>query len=140
MRHVIIATHAHFATGIAESIELLAGKAADVRTISAFVDGNDDVTKIADQILDGFDPEDQTVVCTDLLGGSVNNTFLNMVQTRPNVHLVTNVNLPVLLTLVLTLNDGGDLAQMLRDLVASDEMRPKYCNDLLENGTEDEDF
>lgn len=140
MRHIIIATHAHFAAGIAESIELLAGGQADVRTISAFVDGNDDVAAIADQMLAGYPTEDEVVVCTDLMGGSVNNTFMNIIQQREGVHLVTNVNLPALLTLVLTLEDEPDLAAALRTLVASDDVRPVYCNDLVAGAADDEDF
>jgi fructoselysine and glucoselysine-specific PTS system IIA component len=140
MRHIIVATHAHFAAGIAESLKLLAGTPVDMRTISAFVDGNDDVVKLAKSILDSFAPDDETVVCTDLLGGSVNNTFLNVIQRRSNVYLITNVNLPVLLTLVLTLNDEDNLEQMIRVLIASDGVRPKYCNDMLETSPNDEDF
>ncbi|MFR2054555.1 MAG: hypothetical protein ACLS3Y_04010 [Collinsella sp.] len=34
-------------------------------------------------------------MCTDLFGGSVNNEFTKIVQTRPNTHLVTNMNLPL---------------------------------------------
>lgn len=140
MRHVVIASHAHFAQGIAQSVELLAGIPCDVRTLSCFVDGNNDVAALAQRELDAIPDADEVVVCTDLLGGSVNNEFLQLVQRRPRVHLLTNMNLPLLLTLVLGLDDSEDLAPFLRELVSSDEVRPAYCNDALPGVDADEEF
>ena len=40
-----------------------------------YVDGNEDLTKEAAAVLDGFAADDEVVVCTDLFGGSVNNEF-----------------------------------------------------------------
>jgi fructoselysine and glucoselysine-specific PTS system IIA component len=140
MRHVILASHAHFAQGIAESVALLAGTPCDIRVLSCFVDGNNDVAALAQQEIGTIADGDEVVVCTDLLGGSVNNEFLKIVQGRANVHLITNMNLPLLLTLTLGLDDGEDLAGFLRELVASDDMRPVYCNDVLVDVGADEEF
>ena len=46
MRNIIIASHAHFAAGINEALELLTGPHENVRVICLFVDGNDDVETI----------------------------------------------------------------------------------------------
>ncbi len=140
MRHLIIASHAHYAAGIAESIGLLAGEPCDIRTISCFVDGTNDVTAAAEATLADIPETDEVVVCTDLFGGSVNNEFLSIVQGRPNLYLVSNMSLPLLLTLALSINDEDDLPGFLRALVASEEIRPVYCNDALEDVDEDEDF
>lgn len=140
MRHIVIASHAHFAQGIAESVELLAGSPCDVRTLSCFVDGNNDVAALAQRELKVIPDGDEVVVCTDLLGGSVNNEFLQVIQRRSNVHLLTNMNLPLLLMLVLGLDDSDDLEPFLRELVSSDEVRPVYCNDVLPGVDADEEF
>lgn len=97
MRQFIVASHAHFASGIVESIGLLSGERENVHALSMYVDGNEDLVKEAAAILDGFAADDEVVVCTDLFGGSVNNEFTKIVQTRPNTHLVTNMNLPLLI-------------------------------------------
>ena len=43
MRQYIFASHAHFATGIKESTELLSGARDNVHDLSMFVDGRTDV-------------------------------------------------------------------------------------------------
>lgn len=54
MRQFIVASHAHFASGIVESIGLLSGERENVHALSMYVDGNEDLTKEAAAILDGF--------------------------------------------------------------------------------------
>ena len=45
MRQYIFASHAHFATGIKESTELLSGARDNVHDLSMFVDGRTDVAR-----------------------------------------------------------------------------------------------
>lgn len=86
MRQYIIASHAHFATGIKESVELLSGARDNVHDLSMFVDGRMDVAEEAQKLLAGMSADDDVVVCTDLFGGSVNNEFTKIVQT-PSPHV-----------------------------------------------------
>ena len=83
MRQFIIASHAHFAAGINESVSLLSGERDNVRTLSMYVDGNNDLAAAAAKMLDETPEGDDLVVCTDLFGGSVNNEFTSIVQRRP---------------------------------------------------------
>ncbi len=53
MRQYIIASHAHFATGIKESVELLSGARDNVHDLSMFVDGRMDVAEEAQKLLAG---------------------------------------------------------------------------------------
>ena len=92
MRQYIFASHAHFATGIKESTELLSGARDNVHDLSMFVDGRTDVAEEAAKLLATIDPADDVILCTDLFGGSVNNEFTKIVQTRPNTYLVANMN------------------------------------------------
>ena len=80
MRQYIIASHAHFATGIKESVELLSGARDNVHDLSMFVDGRMDVAEEAQKLLAGMSADDDVVVCTDLFGGSVNNEFTKIVS------------------------------------------------------------
>jgi fructoselysine and glucoselysine-specific PTS system IIA component len=139
MRQVLIASHAHFAPGILESVELLAGKKDDMRAIPFFVDGNDDVAGKVDQVMAELSPDDELVVCTDLLGGSVNNEFLKAAMTHDNVYLVTNMNLPLLLQLALA-DEDGDTAEMLREIAGSEDTRVKFINDMIGESEVDEEF
>lgn len=137
MRQFIIASHAHFATGIKESTELLTGSRDNVHDLSMYVDGRDDVAAEAAKVIDAISPDDDLVICTDLLGGSVNNEFTKIVQGRPNTYLVTNMNLPLLIQLFFS-DESTPTEQVIREIVAADDTRVKFVNDLIAE-TDDED-
>lgn len=139
MRQFIIASHAHFAAGINESVSLLSGERDNVRTLSMYVDGNNDLAAAAAKMLDETPEDDDLVVCTDLFGGSVNNEFTSIVQRRPNTYLVTNMNLPLLIQLLFA-EEGRDTAEVIREICAADDTRVKFVNDLIEDTEDDEEF
>ena len=141
MRHMVIASHAHFAAGISEALSFLGGGAGvDIKVICAFVDGKNDIAQAVADTLAEIPAEDEVLVCTDIFGGSVNNEFTNVVQQRENIHLVTNMNLPLLISLLFSINEP-DLAAAIRAAVSTDEVRSKYCNDeLAALNADDEDF
>ena len=139
MRQFIIASHAHFAAGINESVSLLSGERDNVRTLSMYVDGNNDLAAAAAKMLDETPEGDDLVVCTDLFGGSVNNEFTSIVQRRPNTYLVTNMNLPLLIQLLFA-EEGRATAEVIREICAADDTRVKFVNDLIEDTEDDEEF
>lgn len=139
MRQFIIASHAHFAAGINESISLLSGERDNVRTLSMYVDGNNDLVAAAAKMLEETPEGDDLVVCTDLFGGSVNNEFTSIVQRRPNTYLVTNMNLPLLIQLLFA-EEGRDTAEVIREICAADDTRVKFVNDLIEDTEDDDEF
>ena len=139
MRRYVIASHAHFAQGIKESVELLAGAREDVVSLSMFVDGRDDIAAEAARIVEETSEEDELVICTDLFGGRVNNEFTKVLQRRPNTYLVTNMNLPLLIQLLFS-DPAAPIASTIREIVAADDTRVKFINDLISDGDEEEDF
>ena len=139
MRQYIFASHAHFATGIKESTELLSGARDNVHDLSMFVDGRTDVAEEAAKLLATFDPADDVIVCTDLFGGSVNNEFTEIVQTRPNTYLVANMNLPLLIQLLFS-DQEAPADQVIREILAADDTRVKFVNDLLTDADDEEEF
>ncbi len=83
--------------------------------------------------------DDDVVVCTDLFGGSVNNEFTKIVQTRPRTYLVTNMNLPLLIQLLFS-DESAPVEETIRAIVAADDTRVKFVNDLLVDDDEEEEF
>lgn len=138
MRQIVIASHAHFAQGILESTQLLSGVRENVRALSMFVDGCDDIAVEAARIVAETPEDDDLVICTDLFGGSVNNEFTKVVQTRPNTYLVTNMNLPLLIQLLFA-GDDEPTDAILRRIVDAEDARVKYVNDLLASEADDEE-
>lgn len=88
MRHVVVASHHRFAQGLVDTLRFLGCK-SDLTPICAYVDD----TPLADQVAEvfaGFDPEDEVLVLTDIMQGSVNQAFYPYMG--PHVFLVAGVN------------------------------------------------
>ena len=73
MRQYIIASHAHFATGIKESVELLSGARDNVHDLSMFVDGRMDVFALAGEQPNALDDSRRKMGmgCNDKLPHSI---------------------------------------------------------------------
>ena len=98
MRHVVIAAHHRFASGLRDTLEFIGGDLGIV-DINAYIDD----TPLEDQVratFDSFAPEDEVLVFTDMMQGSVNQAFIPYIG--PNVFLVTGVNVPCALELALS--------------------------------------
>ena len=138
MRQYIFASHAHFATGIKESTELLSGARDNVHDLSMFVDGRTDVAEEAAKLLATFDPADDVIVCTDRCGGSLYTESPKIVQTRPNTYLVANMNLPLLIQLLFS-DQEAPADQVIREILAADDTRVKFVNELLTDADDEEE-
>lgn len=99
MRKILIATHGYFADGVMSSLNLLVGKREEVTIINAYVDESD-VTKQYDAFFEKLLPEDETIVFTDMYGGSVNQQLFNYTEQYKAI-LITGFNLPILLEVLL---------------------------------------
>ena len=108
-------------------------------TISAYVDGCNDPAQELKQMVDSLEEGDELVILTDVLGGSVNNEFTKIVQTRPRTYLVTNMNLPLLIQLLFS-DESAPVEETIRAIVAADDTRVKFVNDLLVDDDEEEEF
>lgn len=127
MRHFILATHGHFSAGIREGLELVFGKQDTIDTICAFVDGANDIHALVADVLAQQPTDCDIVVCTDILGGSVNNEFLKTLPTDSRIHLVAGMNLPMLI--LMFMSSEPDTATMIRQVLSSSDIVPHYCND-----------
>ena len=116
----LIATHGRLAEGLQSSIGILAGKADKVEVINAYVDDSDYTQTVKDFVASITD-DMQGIVFTDIFGGSVNQKVVAevMTQKKDNVLVVSNSNLPVVLTVLLTESDEAfteeDIKQAIRD-------------------------
>lgn len=97
MTHVILASHGMFAKGIYESVKLIMGEIENVHIITAFVDNND-IKGMVQSVMDSIPAEDTVVAATDIMGGSVNNEFMNYLS-RERFYLISGMNLPLLVQL-----------------------------------------
>lgn len=103
MKKILIATHGNLADGFKSSIHVLAGKPCDIQTINAYVDENcTDYSKQISDFIQSVESEDEAVIFTDLMGGSVNQKVCQLcMQTTKHIHIVTGVNLMCILGILL---------------------------------------
>ncbi|MCD4962548.1 MULTISPECIES: PTS sugar transporter subunit IIA [Enterococcus] len=97
----LVATHGTFSQGIVDSLKLIVGEEVRIDFFSMTKDKASDVAeRETSEYLDKNQGE--LVVLTDVLGGSVANLFTNHLLHGYNFQLVTGVNLPMLLSLILS--------------------------------------
>ncbi|MCF0069606.1 hypothetical protein LZD49_03930 [Dyadobacter sp. CY261] len=100
MRKFLIATHGTFAGGIRSSLEMIIGQQEHVHLIQAYVEENKGLEEELGALLADLSEEDELVIFTDLLGGSVTNQVLRHAL-KDNVHIVSGFNLPLLVDVLM---------------------------------------
>jgi mannose/fructose-specific phosphotransferase system component IIA len=130
MRKFLIATHGAFAQGIRSSLDVIIGETENLFLIGAYLDQNISVEDELIPILDQITGDDELIIFTDLLGGSVNNIMIREAL-RQNVHLVSGFNLPLLIEIIL-----ADADTPVEEVIASAILNAKeqmaYVNKLIE--------
>ncbi len=102
-KKILVASHGKFAGGLQSSIDILTGQGSSLQVINAYLDDSDYTDQIQ-AFVDDLQADDQGLVFTDLLGGSVNQRVVNVVMRsgkREQVFIVSNVNLGTVLSLLL---------------------------------------
>ena len=140
MRHYVLASHAYLSQGFVSALRLIIGEQANLKYYCAYVDEEQEHFK--DRILADLailPPEDGVIVMTDMFGGSVNNELMELIH-RNGIHLVTGVNLALIIGILLadaTEPAGTLLPRMIKE--AREGML--YCNEIdMENANPLNDF
>ena len=127
MRKVLIATHAQMAEGVKSTAEFIIGEKNNLTFINAYI--NDIPFKDElDHFKKDLNEEDELVILTDILAGSVNQEVTQLTD-RPHTHVITGVNLPLVLGIALA-NDTTYLdADQLNKIIADAKDAIIYVNE-----------
>lgn len=134
MNYVVLMSHGHLASGMKSMVELITGENDRLIAYDAYVDGNGDIHSFFDSLIKEH-PEDEIIAVTDVLGGSVNNDVLTY-DHLPQVHVVTGMNAPLVLNLVLKSEE--DINQLIQESIKEASEMIICCGK--EPLKEDEDF
>ena len=137
MRHVILASHGNLARGMVDTIGMIVG---EVGNLSTFVLERDDMDPISNQVrreLDSFDSSDEVIICTDMVGSSVNNDMVGLLGDYPNVTLISGMKLPLVITLAL--DEGPSTEEEMDEIIAQAADGIKNCSKVLRMQEEDEE-
>ncbi len=130
MRKFLIATHGAFAQGIKSSLEIIAGETENLYLIGAYLDQNVSVEDELKPIMDALTDDEDLIIFTDLLGGSVNNIMIREAL-RENVHIISGFNLPLLIEVILGDTDIP-LDELINGAIENAKGQLAYVNKLIE--------
>jgi fructoselysine and glucoselysine-specific PTS system IIA component len=99
-RKFLIATHGTLAGGVKSSLDIITGAMDNVFLIEAYVDENKSLENDIKAVLEQLSDNDELIVFSDILGGSVTNQLLQHAL-QANVHVVSGFNLPLVIEIVL---------------------------------------
>jgi fructoselysine/glucoselysine PTS system EIIA component len=127
-RNFILASHGYFAEGIKTSLDIILGKNDNVHCICAYTDEKVTLKEQIEAAFEKINKENETVIITDIFGGSVNNEFLHYL-TDESVHVIAGLNLPLLIELIAGSEYLDDTKVLINNAIASCKSSIQYCND-----------
>jgi fructoselysine/glucoselysine PTS system EIIA component len=131
MRKFLIASHGTFSSGIKSSLDIIIGQMDNVFVIDAYVDGNKSIEEALKPVLAQVHPEDELVVFSDLMGGSITNQILRYAL-KENVHVVSGINLPLLIDVLLA-DTSTPIAEVIESAISNAKDQVVYVNKLIAN-------
>lgn len=131
MRRLVIASHHRLAQGMADTLQFVTGGRVCPITVCAYVDDVPLDAQIKDSI-SAFSDEDEVLIFTDMLQGSVNQEIMRIVN--PGTFIVTGFNLPCVLELALYESKLND--EVIKDIVLRAREQLLYVNGIEEKPNE----
>ncbi|NHA04598.1 PTS fructose transporter subunit IIA [Mucilaginibacter sp. HC2] len=129
MRKFLIATHGAFAKGIKSSLDMIIGETDNVFLIQAYLDDAISVEDELAAVLIHITADDELVIFTDLLGGSVNNIMIREAL-KDNVHIVSGFNLPLLIEVIMG-DAGTPVTEVIETAIIDGKEQMVYVNKLI---------
>ena len=133
MTKFLFVTHGHMAPGVKSTLEIITGNCSKLTEIDAYVDSKNVVVAVKeyfDQLLD----DEQLIMLSDIENGSANQLLYKYLS-RPKTFLITGVNLPLLLQIIL--NDNPELTE--NDLKKAIDEAKNSIKLFKDYGTDDDD-
>lgn len=144
MVRFLIATHGFLADGFKSSIGVLMGQeiANNIETINAFVEGGvQDPKSLIEKMCSELKQEDNLVIFTDLMYGSVNQFALPFII-KENVYLVTGINFPLICEIISKLSFSEETIVdndfMIENVEKAKEQISYVMNNISEESNDDE--
>ena len=142
MRRLLVATHGRFAEGIGETLGLILGASQPLEILNAYTVPDFDMAKAAKDYVSGLGDEDELIVAADVFGGSVANAFAEYTADG-RVHVVTGLNLPLLIVLLSMLgsegSSGNSLEEMIQNAIEEAKEGIVYVNKVIEKTMQEEE-
>ncbi|MEO8471566.1 MAG: hypothetical protein ABI477_05210 [Chryseolinea sp.] len=129
MRKFLIAAHGSFSSGIKSSLDFIIGETKNLYIIDAYIDNNKSIEDELQLILNDLKPDDELIVMSDLMGGSITNQILRFALQR-NVHIVSGISLGLVIEIVM----GDELVsagEIIENAIINAREQMVYVNKLI---------
>ncbi len=136
-RKFLIATHGTLASGVKSSLDIITGAHDNLFLLQAYVEENKSLEEEIAAVLKQVGDNEELIVFSDLLGGSVTNQILQY-GLRPNVHVVSGFNLALVIELLLADTETA-AEQVISEAIRNAKEQMVYVNKLLTTQHNDND-
>ena len=136
MRKIILASHHLMAEGLKDTLQYIVSSLDHIEAVCAYMD-NVPVEQQLKKAIGEIDKNDEYIIFTDMLGGSVNQQFCPYVNDHR--HLICGINLPCALSLVLQPQDMPLTAETIRTIVEESRSHLIYVNEYNDGANEDDE-
>jgi fructoselysine and glucoselysine-specific PTS system IIA component len=137
IRKFLIATHGRLAGGVKSSLDIITGAMDGIFLIEAYVDENRSLEDEIKTILQQVGDNDELIVFSDIMGGSVTNQVLQYAL-QANVHVVSGFNLPLVIEIILADADAP-AAEIIAEAIENAKQQMVYVNKLLTAQNQEQD-
>lgn len=137
MRHYIVASHHKLAYGLKDTLVFLTNINERLYEISAYMDNSISIDKQIEDVFSNINDEDDVIIMSDMIGGSVNQKFYSFIN--DHVHLISGVNLPLALSLLLLPENDKITKEKINALVDEAKQQIVYINDYKNESCDDDE-
>lgn len=109
---------------------MVVGKNEAISTLCAYTEDVPDLKASVKQFFSTLHSQDEVIVITDISKGSVNNEFISYLHDQ-RLHLISGLNLPLLISLILESPDISDTKELVRNAIQEAKETIQYYNDTL---------
>ena len=129
MRRFVFASHHYMAHGLKDTVDFLTNQAKKIYDINAYVEEEKkDIDVVVKELFASFDPDDEVIVLTDLMGGSVYQKFFPYMN--DHVHVICGMNLPLAMSFLLASEDQTLTQESVAAIIEECKKQIVYVNSL----------
>lgn len=127
------------AEGLKDTLQYIGSSLDHIEAVCAYMD-NIPVEQQLKNAIGKIDKNDEYIIFTDMLGGSVNQEAIKYLQ-YPNVYIITGMSLPIVLSIVLSLSSYDKVDEtVIRSAIEDAKQQTVFVNDVVRNlEADDED-
>lgn len=134
MRDVYVVSHGRYAEGIVSGLNLLIGEQHAIQPICAYCGDIGSTAELVERLQriaqETAGRGKELVIFTDMQGGSVNNTAVQLMVRYPHMHVVSGMNLIMLMAFCMS--EQGETAARVQESIAMASDAMQYMNQLPE--------